>query len=448
MCLSYNSLSVALSWRAIDYTITYIIRSALYGLCCKYDTPLDEPCHLRNTPLEWHKGAATGWGGETTGDCTTPTHGGRAVNIQVTEQQADLLDDNRATAQTVQRMCELVNDAAGDPLIESTARSIVNVDDLHSRQKICAAAWDWCKQNIRFVPDEEQLMRTLNRTGERELLISPSVMIRPELLAKARGVHEMQGDCDDFVTMLRSLIGVFRVPTVTITLKCERKDHLNRWSHVCSGAVLEDGSLFPLDASHGDYPGWSVPAQDVFEYAVWDSAGRKIGGRKGMGFTRRGGMGAYRNMPGWTGNPMSSVTGPEAGPYSPANDIRTLYQKQCDRMAGLGYIRRAGMGAPTVEGDYSTYYETPPASTSDDSGGGFDYGSFFSNLFKAGAQVGSAALGTGNKIVSGVPAGYAVNSAGQLVKVGAASSLGISTNTLLIGGGLLLGVVFLISLKK
>lgn len=277
----------------------------------------------------------------------------------------------------------------------------------------------------------------MGRSDELELLISPAVLARQ---------RNRRGDCDDYTMMLCAMLGSMNVPCVIKTFKCDRKDPA-RWAHVCAGAILEDGSLFTLDASHGDYPGWQVPAEDIFESCVWDMNGNAIDGGKGMGLIRRGGMGAYRNMPGWTGNPMSSVTGPEAGPYSPANDIRTLYQKQCDRMAGLGYIRRAGMGAPTVEGDYSTYYETPPASTADDSGG-FDYGSFFSNLFKAGAQVGSAALGPGYKPGGVVPAGYALNPAGQLVRVGASASSGISTNTLLIGGGLLLGVVLLVALKK
>ena len=40
-----------------------------------------------------------------------------------------------------------------------------------------------------------------------------------------------------------------------------------------------------LDASHGKYPGWEVPAQDQFETALWDMAGNRISGVQGMGRT-------------------------------------------------------------------------------------------------------------------------------------------------------------------
>ncbi len=32
----------------------------------------------------------------------------------------------------------------------------------------------------------------------------------------------------------------------------------------------------PLDASHGHYPGWSVPASDITRMAVYDSRGNLV----------------------------------------------------------------------------------------------------------------------------------------------------------------------------
>lgn len=357
--------------------------------------------------------------------------------VQVSEQQADLLDNNRATAQTVVAMCKLIRESVGDPEILALLQSILSVSDLSSRQRIAAACWEWCKRHIRFVQDEDAMFSDLGRRDELELLVSPAVMVRQS--AK-------RGDCDDFTMMLCAMLLSVGVPCAIKTFKCDRREP-DRWAHVCAAAILEDGSLFPLDASHGDYPGWQVPAQDIFDSRVWG-----INGGSGMGRFQRG-IGAYRNAPGWTGDPLTTVTGREAGPYSPANDIRSLYQKRCDRMAGLGFIRRAGLGDPVDLGGFFAEETGGGSSTGatptldqmlqNDTGGGTfgDLSSYFSQLLGGGTTLGAAALGY--KPGMAVPPGYALNAQGQLVKIPSASS-GISTNMLLIGGAILIGAVLLI----
>lgn len=48
------------------------------------------------------------------------------------------------------------------------------------------------------------------------------------------------------------------MPCSFITVAADPADK-SRYSHVYVQALLEDGSGFPLDASHGDRPGWEVP---------------------------------------------------------------------------------------------------------------------------------------------------------------------------------------------
>lgn len=365
------------------------------------------------------------------------------MNIAVSEVQADLLDNNRSTEQTVAAMAHHIQAAMLDPAVYKVGANLA-ASSSGSRRDLAASVWEWCHRNIRFAQDEDLLAAQLGRRDELELLISPSVMVRSSV---------KQGDCDDYTMMACSLLSFVGLPAYIKTFKCDRRDP-ERWSHVCAATALEDGSIFPLDASHGDYPGWQVPADDIFESQLWDMDGKRVGGN-GMGRFQRG-VGAYRSAPGWTGDPSTTVTGREAGPYSPANDIRSIYQKRCDRMAGLGFIRRAGLGDAVDLGGFfseetgggSSAGATPTLDQmlQNDTGGGTfgDLSSYFSQLVGAGTTLGAAALGY--KPGMAVPPGYALNAQGQLVKIPSTSS-GISTNMLLIGGAVV-AVIALVALKK
>ena len=259
--------------------------------------------------------------------------------VTVSERQADYLDNELSTAQTVQEMCSLIATAASDPLVRAAVHEALS---LRPDPGIgpCGLIWLWCKTHVRFETDESQLWRTLRRRDELELLISPSVLLR----AKDRA-----GDCDDFTMLLCSMLLCLGVQPLIKTFKCDRREPW-RWAHVCAVAVIEDGSLMTLDASHGKYPGWEVPAQDQFETALWDMAGNRISGVQGMGRTR--GLSGYTADPNWTGTPETTVTGPHAGIY-PSRDATRYWS----RAAGLGAIARGkyrGMGQDASTYDPST----------------------------------------------------------------------------------------------
>jgi hypothetical protein len=100
--------------------------------------------------------------------------------VNISEFQA-ALDDDQATAQTVAIMGSHVRNCYQDPEVRRCALEAVTSGRASQRTAdIADCVWAWCKRNIRFVPDEVQLAAT-GRGDERELLISPTNLRRPNL---------------------------------------------------------------------------------------------------------------------------------------------------------------------------------------------------------------------------------------------------------------------------
>jgi hypothetical protein len=166
-------------------------------------------------------------------------------------------------------MCGHVRQSAADPYIQRLAGELWNsaagagtgdpIGDL------AQTVWLWAKVNIKFVLDEIQLSQLLNRQAT-DFLISPLIMIH-------RG--RKQGDCDCFSMMIAALLTCMGVPWRFATIKCDSRD-TKRWSHIYLCVDLSSGARLPLDASHGKFCGWEVPARDVTEYAEWDCNGSRL----------------------------------------------------------------------------------------------------------------------------------------------------------------------------
>jgi hypothetical protein len=84
-----------------------------------------------------------------------------------------------------------------------------------------------------------------------------------------------EGDCAIFTECVCSFLRVLGVPYEVVTVAVNPNEP-DIFSHVFAYAVLEDGTRLPLDASHGDYPGWQVPGSHVSRRQVWDENGRKV----------------------------------------------------------------------------------------------------------------------------------------------------------------------------
>lgn len=140
--------------------------------------------------------------------------------------------------------------------------------DRASRERAAVAIADWwfVKHFIRFVQDDGILRRLLNKADGLEALIEPAVMLlceRPE------------GDCDDFTMFLCALMECQGLHWDIVTLACSYKQP-GIWSHVFPRAWLSSSFAMPMDASHGKYPGWSVPSRDIQRMQVWDSNGNPV----------------------------------------------------------------------------------------------------------------------------------------------------------------------------
>jgi hypothetical protein len=325
-------------------------------------------------------------------------------------------DPDTATAQTILIMCGHVRKAAGDPVVQYRAadaasqfRGLAGTRD--DARAVAAAAWWWCKTYLKFVHHEFIIRQRLGESGHLQGLISPEVLVRME---------KPEGDCAIFSECIAAFLTVFGIPYEFVTVAANPSE-TDVFSHVYLYAVLPDGSRLPLDASHGQYPGWQVPSAHVTRRQVWDSDGNPVADRGSRfdGLHNYGlrGLGEYDESGAWVDTAAS--TDPYLQPGGTTYDL------------GPGYF-----GTTPPAGSI-----TAPSQTSS------QWGVFASSLAKMGfdlAKINAIQPGTvvaaDGSILRQNP-GYAVGSPTV------AANLGISTTTLMIGGVALLAVVFMFSGK-
>jgi len=190
------------------------------------------------------------------------------------EEQAAGPDDNTATAQTVERMCRHIAGAvAHDPATKAAAddalRRFGNVTLAPLRRRAWAVWW-YVKHRMKFTQDTSLLASMLHEPPQRELMISPAILLR---------MKEPQGDCDDYTMLVCALLKCLGVPFEIATIAADPGEP-ERWSHVYAVALVEDGERVPIDASHGKFPGWEVPGEHILRYQAWDETGEPIEGRR------------------------------------------------------------------------------------------------------------------------------------------------------------------------
>jgi hypothetical protein len=174
--------------------------------------------------------------------------------------QGSVSDPDLATAQTVELMCRYISESITDPLVQAAAAQAAKWGSPW------AGAFWFTKHLMKFQSDESLTLALLNENDNLELLITPSVMLRSS---------KPQGDCDDFVMLVCSLLCCLGCDYEVVTVAADPQDP-SRFSHVYCRAVLDDGLRIPIDASHGKFPGWQVPPARTFRTQVWDSAGNPI----------------------------------------------------------------------------------------------------------------------------------------------------------------------------
>jgi hypothetical protein len=171
-------------------------------------------------------------------------------------------------------MCQHVKNGANDYAVREAALGAMHQfsgltgatvecsDDL----ALAGAAWWWCKVYVKFLHHEFIIRERLGELGHLQGLISPEVLVR---------MKRPEGDCAVFSECVAAFLTVFGIPYEFVTVAVNPNEP-EIFSHVYLYAVLPDGRRLPLDASHGEYPGWQVPSSHVSRIQVWDSDGNPV----------------------------------------------------------------------------------------------------------------------------------------------------------------------------
>ncbi len=304
-------------------------------------------------------------------------------------------DPDKATAQVIRRMCELAASSASDPVLRGYARQAVRqfrggplwaaagVDpftagagDGRRAAAIAESVWLWAKFYLRFVHHSRMIWDRLRERDQWQLLISPDALVQ---------MRPMKGDCAVYSSLIAAMLQALGVPWEFETLAVD-PEQPEVYSHVFVLAVMPDGSRVPLDASHGDYPGWQVPAHDVYRSQVWDSAGRPVkASRKFRGLHS----------------------------YAWRRGRRGLGDTNLWDVWGLDPAVDAGYAPPTAPA--APVYSTGGAGSGS---GGTDWGGVFSNMLNRWTTIGGQVLapqvsyqrGPGGQLSYSAPAGAASNS--------------------------------------
>ena len=185
---------------------------------------------------------------------------GRTVNYSV---QTVPEDADGQVAAVIGIMREYAREDARSPEIECDLRAVAlhpqkDYSDLppgeaNERTWIDSIFWHVKGRVSRFVTDEETA-RTIQPGYEGPIV---ETLIRPRDMAVYCDEGNCQGDCDDYAMYLAALLTAAGVRCAFVTVAADETDR--RWfSHVYVAAYTGEGVRVPLDASHGEYPGWEV----------------------------------------------------------------------------------------------------------------------------------------------------------------------------------------------
>jgi transglutaminase-like putative cysteine protease len=175
--------------------------------------------------------------------------GSLPTNITRTPASAD---PDTAVAQTVVLMNGAIERAVESPIIQRCAARPGSSPAIAAEH----AFW-FAKSHVKFVNDDKLLRIALGIGTPEEFLIEPARLIT---------MPRPRGDCDDFTMLVCSLLACSGIPYQIETVAADPRVP-GIYSHVYCSAILSE--RVPLDASHGPYPGWEVPAGRVTRRQIW-----------------------------------------------------------------------------------------------------------------------------------------------------------------------------------
>jgi hypothetical protein len=167
--------------------------------------------------------------------------------------------------ETIRDVIRLVQKDAVAPVIQQEAQRVLELGEGNPNLGL----WRMLKPSMRFKRDEA-IAQDLDTDDERKQ-DTIEVLIRPLdqwMLIKLRGIGV--GDCDCYTMYGACLLTALGVPCSLMTVAAH-PSRPNEFSHVYLVSYW-NGERFPMDLSHGEYPGWECPNLGrAKEWPVWSS---------------------------------------------------------------------------------------------------------------------------------------------------------------------------------
>ncbi len=295
-------------------------------------------------------------------------------------------DPDQGTAETVERMQAIAVEDSTSPQVSAATHGALIGATGSTRREIAEAIYHWICGRVKFRSDDPVLCALLGLDNELDLLIRPA-----RLLTMKRPAE----DCDGFTMLCCSMLLASGVPCEIITIKADPDDP-TRFSHVYCQAILEDGRALIMDCSQGAQHGFPIGWEAPEYYARKDWGVLQPMRQKGLhGLSGLGDCG---------------------------DGTDPAYDSWC---ASGGSAPR---GSDPLTGDYVVPY--------DSGSGGFDWANLFGSLSQTAGRIFQQ---------QNLPPGYSMLPNGTVVPTSTlqGGGLGISSNMLLIGGGLILAVLLL-----
>jgi transglutaminase superfamily protein len=181
-----------------------------------------------------------------------------SLNIRPTNPQ----DSDTSSRQTVQQMIALAMSCSVHPLIARVVDSCLRtLPPKATKRDLARALWYWVKHHVRFERDERIVSQQLGfEDPNQELVISPIVLLQ---------MPQPMGDCDDFTTLICTLLLCAHLPYKMITVAVDSEEPW-RFSHIYAMTYLSDeGRWMAMDVSHGINPGWEVNDRPIYRREEW-----------------------------------------------------------------------------------------------------------------------------------------------------------------------------------
>lgn len=187
-------------------------------------------------------------------------------------------DPDSQVRDTLHRMRGKVANDSENPLFASRIRRMFDVRMYphlngtgEDEVELCRGVWAHTKQNIKFQRDEKT-GAGVGGYPEEEVV---ETIICPMDMAGFIDAGTAIGDCDDFSMYEACCLKSLGIPCSFVTVAADSREP-RLFSHVYVVAFPRDpqtGQRFrlPLDASHGEYPGWETVGLGRYEeWPVWD----------------------------------------------------------------------------------------------------------------------------------------------------------------------------------